>query len=320
MQAKYLSALLTASIAWAVSADRVHAQYGCYGGYGGSGVQQVLAKLDDNGNVVVRQFYYGFPPPMAPKDAPTKKTQASLISAQPQPPKLVQPIMRKMFETRLVFDAKRMHVTGRDGKPIDDAAWQKALGNETAVLFLGRDPGFVKGKETKPPAVPAHLPEIYSKGTLVIYSKAPPLEPPTTKEAGEGAPKHQAPQIMQVSYRDKVLHFREPFSMAYLTKIALAKTVDGKQVYYEIEVKHRSEGTNSHELPADAFTMLDARGKPVAAERVPEWLTKERWVLRSNSGPTIDPFYLQLIRPDSLILTLPAPPPPIAAPPPVEAN
>jgi uncharacterized protein YkwD len=72
-------------------------------------------------------------------------------------------------------------------------------------------------------------------------------------------------------------------------------------------------GTQLVNLADKGVSVTDLTGKELTGDRVTERLGKEVAVLVSTSGP-VDPFYLQTTKAETLIVHLPAPPTPVAAP------
>jgi hypothetical protein len=70
-------------------------------------------------------------------------------------------------------------------------------------------------------------------------------------------------------------------------------------------------------IKPEGVKVYTAAGKEVDAKDVPDKLKKPAIVLFANDGNKVDPFYLKIIKPDTLVVVAPAPSP-TAAPEPVE--
>ena len=310
-----IATCLAAAAVCVVFTDALHGQHMGHGGM--PPATQVLASLDDKGSVVVREFYLGFPPIAAPK-----KT-VSLIVEQPKK----QPPMPTIQENRFAINAKDLLVYGLDGKLIDAAVWRKALAKEQAVLFAGfrQVNGIIEEapKKTvslvppqpkkveapiKPPVMPSYYKDVFKADTLVLYVNGDDSVEITNPPVKGDAPKGQAPQITLGSYQDGTLRLRHVFDEwgQFLVKVQ-EKDKDGKIVEITITIKETSQGSRTREIPAKYTKAFDSAGKAVALAQMQKLLAKEKGVVESMSGTTVDPFYLRLVRPDALVLAVPQP-------------
>jgi hypothetical protein len=80
-------------------------------------------------------------------------------------------------------------------------------------------------------------------------------------------------------------------------------------------IKNTMTTDHVQELPAESVRGFDTAGKPVAAKDLAAALAAERPVLISNDAQPVDPAFLQIIRPDTLILALPSDQPAADRPP-----
>jgi hypothetical protein len=78
-------------------------------------------------------------------------------------------------------------------------------------------------------------------------------------------------------------------------------------VYKTVQVTRRIKG--------EGVKVYTAAGKEVDAKDVPDKLKKQTIVLFSADGNKVDPFYLKIIKPDTLVIVAPPPAPATTAPP-----
>jgi len=81
---------------------------------------------------------------------------------------------------------------------------------------------------------------------------------------------------------------------------------DGKRAQAPLSIKSTMITEQAQELPATAIKAFDMAGKPIAAAAVAEGLASERPVLVSGDGQPVDPALLEIIKPGTLILAMPA--------------
>jgi hypothetical protein len=67
----------------------------------------------------------------------------------------------------------------------------------------------------------------------------------------------------------------------------------------------------TYRMKGESVKVYTAGGKEVNAKDLPDKLKQQTIVLLSHDGKKVDPFYLKIIKPDTLILV---PPPPVLAP------
>jgi hypothetical protein len=92
-------------------------------------------------------------------------------------------------------------------------------------------------------------------------------------------------------------------------------TIENPREQAPVLIKNTMTTDHVQELPAASVRAFDLAGKPVSAADLAAVLSAERPVLVSHDGQPVDPAFLQIIRPDTLILALPSDQPTAARPP-----
>jgi hypothetical protein len=64
---------------------------------------------------------------------------------------------------------------------------------------------------------------------------------------------------------------------------------------------------SEQKMKAEGIRAYRADGKRVDAKMLPKLLAKQRGVLMSADGKKVDPFYLQIMKADTLVFVLPQP-------------
>lgn len=325
------TAVVMASTASVAGWDGYHG-----GGHGAGGTASTaLAHLNDDGKVVVRQFVVGFFPENAPGKNGAKRPGEETVSLQGKGPAPV-PLKMTTREFRLRFNAKDIQVFGLDGKRVDAAAWQKRLKKETPVLFTGFAGGgyaerapdpktpwagrqFVSlvAAADEPPANPPKidpiLARVYRKDALVLFATKPPVERKSLVPKG-AAPQGPPPQFGEAFLDGKTLRVRQKFRNDFVREVTvLVKDKDGKARPVRATVKHSSEVVNTREVDAALARVFDVAGKQLELEQAADKLAKGAPVVISSDGGTVDSFYLRLVRPGTVVVSLPQ----VSGPPPV---
>ncbi len=94
-------------------------------------------------------------------------------------------------------------------------------------------------------------------------------------------------------------------------------TVNGVPTKQVVQVAAVKPVQVTQRIKPDGVKVITATGKELKAIEVSDMLKKPTVVLFANDGKDVDPFYLMLIKPDTLIIVAPAPAPTVA-PVPVE--
>jgi hypothetical protein len=94
-------------------------------------------------------------------------------------------------------------------------------------------------------------------------------------------------------------------------------TVNGTPVKQVVTVTVVRPVQVTRRIKGEGVKVYTAAGKEVDAKDAAEKLKKPAIVLFANDGNKVDPFYLKIIKPDTLVVVAPAPSP-TAAPAPVE--
>ncbi|HEX5271542.1 MAG TPA: hypothetical protein VFW33_13690 [Gemmataceae bacterium] len=94
-------------------------------------------------------------------------------------------------------------------------------------------------------------------------------------------------------------------------------SVEGKTVTRQVQVTRFKPVQRVHRIKPQGVKVYTAAGKEVDPKDAGEKLKKPTIVLFAADGNRVDPFYLKIIKPDTLVIVAPAPTP-AAAPAPVE--
>lgn len=260
-----------------------------------------LARIE-NGSVVVRQFMVPFVP----------------LPGQERPGMpMVEP-----REHLLRFSVQDIQAFTLNGKPANSTDWQTVLEKETAVLFAGyriaapNAPAGIRDSLK----LPASYQQTYRSDALVLQGTRDPVQQNPVKGLVAGFPKGPQPRFGEMWIgQDGFLH--------------LTEKQEYKSHYYASFPAQPGAGTEgrSHIFQTNAVTVnriipaAEARvsaldGNLVQAAALTELQSKWTPVVVSADGSTVDPFFLQLAKPGTLVVAIPVLPQmsstPLKAPPP----
>jgi hypothetical protein len=86
-------------------------------------------------------------------------------------------------------------------------------------------------------------------------------------------------------------------------------TVNGQAVTQTVEVVKTKTVQVTRRIKGDGVKVYTAAGKEVDAKDVPDKLKKPTIVLFAADDKKVDPFYLKIIKPDTLVIVAPVPEP-----------
>ena len=86
--------------------------------------------------------------------------------------------------------------------------------------------------------------------------------------------------------------------------------IDGRAVTQTVTVTAFKTVQVTHRIKGEGVKVYTVAGKEVDAKDVPDKLKKPIVVLFAADGNKVDPFYLKIIKPDTLIVVAPLPTPP----------
>jgi hypothetical protein len=124
-------------------------------------------------------------------------------------------------------------------------------------------------------------------------------------DAGESPKLPKGPQPKQVLARldgDGNLVVREQVTEYRTETRVVEQVVCGVKVNRAVTVTVPVTTAVQRKYSAKAFEVYDASGKKVAGKKLSEALKKEKAVLVSVDGQKVDPFYLQLVKKDTLVV------------------
>ena len=87
--------------------------------------------------------------------------------------------------------------------------------------------------------------------------------------------------------------------------IVLEIDVKGVKKQAPLEIESESIVDIERRFPQDAVKIHRADGKPIAAAELPKLLASDRCVLVSTDGQDVDAKYLEIVRPEALIVVAP---------------
>jgi hypothetical protein len=241
-----------------------------------------LAQVD-NGTVVIRQFLMDSP--SLPGDA---------VGNRPR---------TENREHRLRFRLSDVQAFSPDGKPVD-GPWHERLAKESPVL-LGSYAAMLNGQAVpRRPSLnlPKSFAKLYREDALVLVGNAAPIkqEPVPSSPA---LPKSPPPRFgSALVWEDGQLHVFE--------------TRENRIHYYaplpsqgNTHIFQTTETTITRTLPPGDARVLDLSGRPVPTASLATTFRQHTPVAVSADGQSVDPFYLQLLKPDRLVVIVPMPSP-----------
>jgi hypothetical protein len=134
----------------------------------------------------------------------------------------------------------------------------------------------------------------------------PPLKPP------QGPP---PAQVLASLTAEGDFEITRPVPVATTERRVRTVTIDGRPVREEYTVTVPRTVNETRRIKSEGVKVYTAGGKEVDAKDVPDKLKKPTIVLFANDGNKVDPFYLKIVKPDTLVVVAPAPAPqPLPAP------
>jgi hypothetical protein len=306
-------------------------------GYGGSGSGPIPAMyvraVVKGGRLVVRQFFT------------THKMVKKVRTRQVEENGKLRPVQEEYTEVvpeshQVVqsFDAARVRATDAVGTRVGAEALLDRLREETPALMLFQgtdlDPRYrtLLKKGTLILSVPRAIPPYDGPKKVPLPDKGPPPEKikpkeadtstelevglpgkeepipkPGPKVAGPAGPP-PTPAGASVDSRG-VLAVRESSTVATNHTVPRVVEKDGVKTTQDTRVKEVLLRMRVRSLDVSAVDASRADGSPVSPAMLRQLLRKEVPVLVSQDGRPVDPYYLEVIRPDALVLVLPTPEP-----------
>ena len=121
----------------------------------------------------------------------------------------------------------------------------------------------------------------------------------------KGPPPFQA--LARATLNKGVIEFR--LTVPYLVQVfqETKTVVEGKEVIKTTVVAKLVTREDARQVKEKELQAFDATGKKVSAKALLKRLKKPGAVLVSADGAKVDPFYLEIIKKDTLVLILPSP-------------
>lgn len=146
--------------------------------------------------------------------------------------------------------------------------------------------------------------------------KRVPLKPPAIRmDESRPLAVGQAPltAMAEISKDGLFIRISQPVVTTEAVTSYAQRLVDGAKVYEPVTTYRQTSNSNVMMQRANTVKGAQLDGKPIDAKDLAERLKAETAVLITYEDGKVDPFYLQLIKPGTIILTI-APMPPVPAP------
>jgi RNA polymerase sigma factor (sigma-70 family) len=151
---------------------------------------------------------------------------------------------------------------------------------------------------------------------LTAMRRKPPQDPdPDPEPTPQGALSRNPPPITTLASvtAEGKLHIQKLVSFAH--PVTRYTTGEGRYIPQTTYVQGTTIATTLHDL--DKVKASDVQGRPIEAKQLRKLLAQEKAVVLSADGKKVDPFYLQVLKEDTVILVVPEPsavpaPPPYA--------
>jgi hypothetical protein len=312
-----------------------------YGGYGyGQPVMHVRAVLKD-GRLVVRQFFLE---PRTEKKIRTRQVEKDGKTETVTEEYLVTVMVpRPVLQT---FDPALVRARDAAGRNVGAEALLDRLKQETPALmvYAGQDldrryrsilkkgtliltvprpgpatPPDGEPKKSPPEKIkPGKVEEVPTVWETGLPGKGEPKgEPPPDPGPKVAGPRGPQPTLAGASVDPRgVLSVRESSSMTTNQTLDLEVEKGGEVRKVPVRVKDTFMTMRVRALDVAGARASRADGRAVSPAALRQLLRKEVPVLVSADGRPVDPYYLEVIRGDTLVLVLPAPRfgPPVAVP------
>lgn len=208
------------------------------------------------------------------------------------------------MEYQLRFRGEDVRVFRIDGTPVDPDSWQATFAKETAVRFSGYairgpDEPVVEPKV----GLPANEQQVYRKDTLIVTGVRSPVSQKPMRP-GKDFPRGSAPR-------------HGVASLAGGGRLRVVETVTTR-AHYPARRDSDENRAENHIFKTMATTItIDVRlvdvdlryanGTRIAGEATAEAIGEDTPVLISADGSPVDPFFLRLMRPGTVVVAIPQP-------------
>jgi hypothetical protein len=136
-----------------------------------------------------------------------------------------------------------------------------------------------------------------------LSAPAPPEEP---IKPPEGPPPTQVIASMAGSGEVEIT---QPVLVPETHQEERTATVNGQAVKQTVSVLAYKTVQRTHRISAEGVKVSTAAGQEVDAKDLPDKLRKPTIVLLAADGKKVDPFYLKIVKGDTLVIVAPAPTP-----------
>ncbi len=129
---------------------------------------------------------------------------------------------------------------------------------------------------------------------------------PAPAEAPVKPPKGPPPaQVLASVTKDGEFEITQPVLVPEIRTEERIVTIDGRPVKQLVQVTALKTVQVTRRVKPEGVKVYTAAGKEVDAKDVPEKLKKPTIVLFAGDGNKVDPFYLKIIKPDTLVVVAP---------------
>ena len=121
-------------------------------------------------------------------------------------------------------------------------------------------------------------------------------------------------QVLASMTKDGEFEISQPQQVPEARKEERTVTIDGRPVKQTVTVFMYKTVQVTRRIKAEGVTVYTTAGKEVPAKDVPDKLKKPTIVLLAADGNKVDPFYLKIIKEDTLVIVVSTGQAPAAAP------
>jgi len=134
---------------------------------------------------------------------------------------------------------------------------------------------------------------------ILASAVAAPAPPEEAVKPPQGPP---PTQVLASVTKDGEFEITQPQQVPERRKEERTVNKDGKPVTYTVEVIAHKTVMVTRRLKAEGVTVYTTAGKEVPGKDVADKLKKPTVVLLAGDGNEVDPFYLKIVKPDTLVI------------------
>ncbi|HKI32374.1 MAG TPA: hypothetical protein VKA46_10935 [Gemmataceae bacterium] len=141
---------------------------------------------------------------------------------------------------------------------------------------------------------------------VLASAVAAPAPPEEAVKPPQGPP---PAQVLASMTKDGEFEITQPVLVPYVVTETRTVNVGGRLVPQSVNVTAYKTVQVTRRIKGEGVKVYTAAGKEVDAKDVPDKLKKPTIVLFAADGNKVDPFYLKIIKPDTLVVVAPLPEP-----------